>query len=87
MKKILGVIVAIVIAWIAGIISMLLKVIIEASRADMVDINKFQFVLMGLIPLIPYIIAIWLIKLSWRKITYEKPIQNKEKLNNSTAVM
>lgn len=73
MKKILGVIVAIIIFWIAGIISSILKIMVEQSRADMIDISEFQFVAMGLIPFIPFLIAIWLIKLSWRKITYEEP--------------
>lgn len=86
MKKVLGVIVAIVIIWIAGVISTLLKAIVKVSRADIVDISQFQFILMGLIPFIPFIIAIWLVKLSWRKITYKKPEQVLSNNKNDTSL-
>ena len=69
MKKVLGVIVAVVIIWISGIISMLLKAMIEISRTNIENISEFRFILMGLVPFIPFIIGIWLVKLSWRKIT------------------
>ncbi len=72
MKKVLGVIVAIIIVWIMGAISTILKAMIEVSRNNVDDISQFQYVLMGLVPLIPLIIAIWLIKLSWKKITAKK---------------
>lgn len=72
MKKILGVVVAIIIVWIMGAISALLKAMIEVSRANADDISQLQYVVMGLVPMIPLIIAIWLIKLSWQKITTKK---------------
>lgn len=76
MKKVLGVIVAIIIVWIMGAISTILKAMIEVSRTNMEDISQFQYVIMGLVPLVPLIIAIWLIKLSWRKITAKKEQEN-----------
>ena len=78
MRKVLGVIVAIIIVWIMGAISTILKAMIEVSRANMEDIGQFQYVIMGLVPLIPLIIAIWLIKLSWRKITAKKEQENED---------
>lgn len=71
MKKVIGVIVAIVIVWIMGALSAVVKVMVEATQQDG-DLSKLEFVLLGLTPLIPFIIAIWLIKFSWRKITYVK---------------
>ena len=76
MKKVLGVIAAIVIMWISSIISILLKAIIEASRTNIDDISQFQFVLMGLVPIVPFIIGIWLVKFTWRKITAKKGQEN-----------
>lgn len=72
MRKVLAIIVAIVIMWIMSAVSMLLKSLIEISRANIIDITQFQFVLMGLVPMIPLIISIWLIKYSWKKITTKK---------------
>ena len=76
MKKVLGVIVAVVIIWISGIISMLLKAMIEISRTNIENISEFQFILMGLVPLIPFIIGIWLVKFTWRIITAKKGQEN-----------
>ncbi len=86
MKKVLGVIVAVVIIWISGFISMLLKAMIEISRTNIENISEFQFILMGLVPLIPFIIGIWLVKLSWRKITYETPKLVNEKSKDETSL-
>ena len=86
MKKVLGVIVAVVIIWISGIISMLLKAMIEISRTNIENISEFQFILMGLVPFIPFIIGIWLVKLSWRKITYETPKLVNEKSKDETSL-
>ena len=76
MKKVFGVIVAIIIVWIMGAISTILKATIEVSRDNMEHISQFQYVIMGLVPLIPLIIAIWLIKLSWKKITAKQGASN-----------
>ena len=86
MKKVLGVIVAVVIIWISGIISMLLKAMIEISRTNIENISEFRFILMGLVPFIPFIIGIWLVKLSWRKITYETPKLVNEKSKDETSL-
>lgn len=76
MKKVLGVIVAIIIVWIMGAISFVFKAMIEVKIANMENISQFQYFIMGLVSLIPLIIAIWLIKLSWRKITAKKEQEN-----------
>lgn len=47
---------------------MMLKVTMKVVKVDVVDIKNFQYVPIELIPLIPYIIAIWLVKLNWRNI-------------------
>ena len=72
MRKVLAIVVAIGILWIMSAVNIVLKAFIEISRANMSDITEFQYVLMGLVPLIPLIIAIWLIKFSWKKITTKR---------------
>ena len=72
MKKVLASLLAIVIIWIMGIASVILKSLIDVSRENIENISELQFVLMGLLPIIPFIIGIWLIKLSWKKITAPK---------------
>lgn len=85
MKKVLGVIVAIFILMIASVVFQLTKILLKSSEfgQNMYDsygkIGVLPEVVIGMLPLI---IGIWLVKLSWRKITYEEP---KEILKKSTT--
>ncbi len=72
MRNIFAAIVVMVIISIAGIVSMFSKVLVEVSRSQMVDIGQFQFVAMGMIPFVPFLIAVWLSQWSWKKITTKK---------------
>ena len=76
MKKVLGVIVAIVIFIIMAVIHNVYGVMIDSMRESMENISKFQFVAMGLSKMIPLLLAIWFVKISWRKITMEKGQKN-----------
>ncbi len=72
MKKLLGIAVAIVIFVIMVVVHNVYGIMIDSMRESMEDISKFQFVAMGVSKLIPLLLAVWLIKLSWKKITTEK---------------
>lgn len=72
MKKFLGVIVAIGIFVIMTVVHNIYGIMIDSMRESMEDISKFQFVAMGLSKVIPLLLAIWFVKLSWKKITTEK---------------
>lgn len=76
MKKVLGVIVAIVIFMIMAVIHNIYGVMIDSMRESMENISKFQFVAMGLSKMLPLLLAIWFVKISWRKITTEKEQKN-----------
>ncbi len=79
MKKVLGVIVAIVILVIMTMIHAVYGIMIDSIRESMVDISKFQFVAMGVSKMIPLLLAIWFIKLSWKNITSGKDLENEVK--------
>jgi len=64
MKKVLGVFVAIIILWLMSGLMMLAEVIGEKN-----GLGSF-------LKLIPIFLAIWLIKISWSKITTEKRHNN-----------
>lgn len=54
-------------------------IMIDSMRESMEDISQFQFVTMGVSKLIPLLLAVWLIKLSWKKITIEKEQESEVK--------
>ena len=76
MKKVLGVVVAIIIFMIMAVIHNIYGVLIDSMRESMENISKFQFVAMGLSKMIPLLLAIWFVKISWRKITTKKEQKN-----------
>ena len=76
MKKILGVVVAIVIFMIMAVIHNIYGIMIDSMRESMENISKFQFVAMGLSKMIPLLLAIWFVKISWRKITMKEEQKN-----------
>jgi len=76
MKKVLGVVVAIVIFMVMAVIHSIYGVMIDSMRESIENISKFQFVAMGLSKMIPLLLAIWFIKISWRKITTDKEQKN-----------
>ncbi|PHS55525.1 MAG: hypothetical protein COB17_11455 [Sulfurimonas sp.] len=77
MKKLLGIAVAIVIFVVMATVHTVYGVMIDSMRESMENISKFQFVAMGLSKMIPLLLAIWFVKLSWKKITIEKEQKNK----------
>lgn len=83
MKKILGIFVAIVILMVSSVIFQMTKAILRASEFGeklYPSIGKFAFFIEAIIGALPLIIGIWLVKLSWRKITYKEP----EKIDNNS---
>ncbi len=79
MKKLLGIVVAIVIFMIMVAVHNVYGIMIDSMRESMEDISKFQFVAMGVSKLVPLLLAVWLIKLSWIKITTEKKQESEVK--------
>lgn len=74
MRYIWAVIVAIAIIGIVGILAGLWNTFIDLhTETNINNMSQNEYVLMGLTKLIPLLIMIWLVKLSWRKITYEEP--------------
>lgn len=76
MKKVLGVVVAIIIFIVMAVIHNIYGVMIDSMSESMENISKFQFVAMRLSKMIPLLLAIWFVKISWRKITTEKEQKN-----------
>lgn len=79
MKKILASLVAFAIFFVMVIISSILRAVVDSYLQSHV-LSQTSYVLIGLIKLLPLIIAVWLIKLSWSKITS----QSNQKNTNST---
>jgi len=76
MKKFLGVIVAFIIFGVMMSISVVIKIArqsgLNESYANGVEPNFITSYVTICLQLAPLVIAIWLIKLSWKKITNEK---------------
>jgi len=76
-KKILGVLAGIVIIWIMSAISFAIGIAVDVSREENINtLSQPAYVFLGLLKLLPLAIGIWLVKLSWKKIT---TVKEKEK--------
>jgi len=66
MRYVLAIIVTILILYFAGISTIILDEIIKSAQKNIS--NKLTFIAVGLVPMIPAILGIWLIRVSWRTI-------------------
>lgn len=73
MRIFFGVLLAVFIVYVMGVIIVFLDAIVTVAQQDIDD--KFTYVLIGLIPILPVILAIWLIKVSWRAIVTPAKLQ------------
>ena len=72
MKYLLGFVVAIAILLITAVVFQTYGLFISSKLNSMGGISEFKYIAIGMTKLIPLILGIWLIKLSWKKITTEK---------------
>ena len=80
MKKILAIFVAFIILVITSVVFQLTKVVTESSGLGQNlynELGKIGIIIEVGITLLPLIIGIWLMKLSWKKITFIKSTENK----------
>lgn len=76
MKYLLGVVIAVVILVITAVVFQVYGLFISSYLSSMENISEFKYVAIGLTKLIPWILGIWLIKLSWKKITAKQGVSN-----------
>lgn len=89
MRKVLGLIVAIVILMISSVAFQIMK--ITMNRAELREslypsMGKFAFFIEAVVSLSPLIIGVWLVKISWRKITYQSPKPDNKNQKNDTSL-
>jgi len=72
MKYLLGIVVAIIIFIIASVVAKFYGLYISSILSSMENISQFKYFAIGLTRVIPFILGLWLIQLSWKKIVSEK---------------
>lgn len=72
MKYLLGLVVAIIILVVTLVVFKIYGLYLSSILNSMGNISEFKYVAIGMTELIPIILGIWLIKLSWKKITAQK---------------